>query len=216
LATGIDIEDRFSDRGRKPMEYHLPELLTDIRNIVEPKSQTDPTFRSTRIYTPLTAEVILEGLHKEGYRRSQLPCQRTIRNKLRFLGFSPKKVAKCKPVKKIKETDAIFDEVHRINAQTDKDPRQFRISLDTKATVKIGEFSRGGKSRQKQKAWDHDFEKGEKLVPFGILLPKTKESFMWFSSSKVTADFMVDRLEEFWPDIRAEVINKYPKLWLPY
>ena len=199
LATGRDIEDRFSDRGRKLAEDHLPELLMDIVWIVEPCTQTDPTFRSTRVYTPLTAEEILKRLEKEGYRKSQLPCERTIRNKLEFLDYSLKKVAKCKPVKKIAETDAIFDEVHRINAEADADPRQLRISVDTKAVVRIGEFSRGGKSRQKQKALDHDMEKAPKLIPFGIYLPETKENFFSFSTSKVTADYMVDRLEELWP-----------------
>jgi hypothetical protein len=201
LATGTNVEDRFADRGRKPAEYHLPELLEDIVWIVEPNTQTDPTFRSTRIYTPLTAKEVRKRLKQEGYRESQLPCERTIRNKLNFLDYSLKKVAKCKPLKKIEQTDAIFDEVHRINAEADSNPRQLRISLDTKAVVRIGEFSRGGKSRQEQKALDHDFGEAEKLVPFGIFVPQTKENFLWFSTSKVTADFMVDRLEELWPSL---------------
>ncbi|WP_419601731.1 hypothetical protein, partial [Thiolapillus sp.] len=33
-----------------------------------------------------------------------------------------------------------------------------RLSLDTKATVKVGPFSRGGKSRCPQPACDHDFD----------------------------------------------------------
>ena len=33
-----------------------------------------------------------------------------------------------------------------------------RISMDAKAAVKIGCFSRGGKSRLERKAWDHDFQ----------------------------------------------------------
>ena len=201
LATGQDIEDRFCDRGRKLAEEHLPDLLLDIVSIVEPCTQTDPTFRSTQIYTPLSAKEVLKRLKKEGYRKSQLPCERTIRNKLNFLDYSMKKVAKCKPLKKIAETDAIFDEVHRINAQADADPRQLRISMDAKAIVKLGEFSRGGKSRQNEKAVDHDMGKAPKLTPFGIYLPATKENFFSFSTSKVTADYMVDRLEELWPTL---------------
>ncbi|MCU7880114.1 MAG: transposase [Candidatus Thiodiazotropha sp. (ex Lucinoma aequizonata)] len=37
------------------------------------------------------------------------------------------------------------------------------------------------------------------MTPFGILLPKTGDNHLWFSQSKVTADFMVDRLEEMMP-----------------
>jgi len=40
--------------------------------------------------------------------------------------------------------DAIFDEVHGINLAADQEDGVLRISLDTKATVKIGPFSHGG------------------------------------------------------------------------
>lgn len=92
LASGIDGEDLFHLRGRKCSEYHLPELLDDLKAIVEPHSQTDPTFRSTRIYTPLSAEEVRKRLHENfGYKPSRLPCVRTIRNKLNMLGFILKK-----------------------------------------------------------------------------------------------------------------------------
>ena len=81
-------------------------------------------------------------------------------------------VRKCKPLKKIPETDRIFNEVHRLNDQTDVEGGVLRISLDTKATVKIGNYSRGGYSRQVQAACGHGFEPNEKLIPFGILLPR--------------------------------------------
>jgi hypothetical protein len=54
LSTGITCDDT-SSRGRKPAEYHLPQLLDDLRELVEEQSQTDPTFRSTRLYCRITA-----------------------------------------------------------------------------------------------------------------------------------------------------------------
>ena len=62
LHSGQVIQDRFQDRGRKHAEQHLPNLLDDIGSIVEPVSQADPTFRSKRIYTPLTAKEIQHRL----------------------------------------------------------------------------------------------------------------------------------------------------------
>lgn len=92
LATGIDEKDQFHLRGRKPIEEHLPTLLDDLREIVEPQSQTDPTFKSTRIYTPLSAEEVHRRLKKDfGYTDTTLPSVRTIRNKLNMLGFILKK-----------------------------------------------------------------------------------------------------------------------------
>jgi hypothetical protein len=92
LTSGMDVQDQFHLRGRKPSEYHFPELLNDLKSIIEPYSQTDPTFRSTRIYTPLSAGEVRDRLHKNlGYKLSTLPCERTIRNKLNALGFILKK-----------------------------------------------------------------------------------------------------------------------------
>jgi hypothetical protein len=71
-----------------------------------------------------------------------------MRDLLGTLGFHPCKVVKSKPLRKIKETDAIFAQVHQVNKEADADPDTIRISLDTKAVVAIGDLSRGGKSRQ--------------------------------------------------------------------
>jgi transposase len=66
----------------------------------------------------------------------------------------------------------------------------------------VGGFSRGGYNRQHENGLDHDFGAKEKLTPFGIFLPETKESFFWMATSRVTADFMIDRLEELLPKLR--------------
>ncbi|MFT7675247.1 MAG: hypothetical protein ACI845_003668, partial [Gammaproteobacteria bacterium] len=44
--------------GRPGAEFYLPELLSNIQSIVEPTGKTDPTFRTTRIYTPLSAQQV--------------------------------------------------------------------------------------------------------------------------------------------------------------
>jgi len=77
-----------------------------------------------------------------------------------------------------------------------------RISIDAKATVKIGPFSRNGKSRIRINAADHDFQPDAKVTPFGIYLPDHGELFLYMTSSRVTSDFIVDCLESFWETIR--------------
>jgi hypothetical protein len=47
----------------------------------------------------------------------------------------------------VPETDAIFDQVAAVNQAADASETVLRISLDAKATVKVGPFARGGKSR---------------------------------------------------------------------
>jgi hypothetical protein len=215
LKSDKPISDRYCHCGRKRVEFHLPNLLSDIQSIVDPRSQADPTFRSKRIYSPLTAREIHRRLQSDkGYKSLNLPSVRTIQNKLNELGIRPQRVKKCEPILRIPETDAIFEHVHTANNDADKDPNAIRISLDCKAVVKIGPFSRGGKNRIEQKASDHDFDPEEKLVPFGVFIPKLCESHFWFSVGPVTADFMIDRLEELWmklnkrfPNLNRLVIN---------
>jgi hypothetical protein len=76
------------------------------------------------------------------------------------------------------ETDAIFEEVHRANREADETEGVLRLSMDAKATVKLGPFSRGGRNRSKVGASDHDFGSTGALTPFNILLPQHDELFI--------------------------------------
>lgn len=99
--NGENLEGDLSARGRKRSEFHSPTLLDDIREIVEPISQTDPSFRSTQLYSPITAKEVRRRLiDDKGYKSEDLPCIRTISNKLNDLNFRLKKVQKSKPLKK--------------------------------------------------------------------------------------------------------------------
>jgi hypothetical protein len=126
----------------------------------------------TLTYTRITAKAMKEALIKDkGYSNEELPCENTIRNILNRLGYNLKRVLKAKPVKKIKEVDEIFENVRRVNEESDNNPESLRISIDAKAKLNIGNFSRGGKSRdlEAKKAEDHDMNPTAKLVPYGIL-----------------------------------------------
>jgi hypothetical protein len=88
--------------------------------------------------------------------------------------------------------------VTEVNAAADAAPEVLRISLDAKATVKVGPFARGGKSRTTTKACDHDFKPDATVTPVGIFLPATDELFLYGVTSKVTSDCLIDRLEQWW------------------
>ena len=91
-----------------------------------------------------------------------------------------------------------------------------RISLDAKAALRMGLFSRGGLNRVVVNGLDHDFNgKTPKVTPFGIYLPQQGELYLYFTSSKVTSDFIVDCLSDFWtrvclrfPEVTTLVINQ--------
>jgi transposase len=90
----------------------------------------------------------------------------------------------------------------QINEEADADEQTLRISMDAKATVKVGPFARGGKSRVPTKAADHDFQPTATVTPVGIFLPASDEVFFYGVISKVTSDCLVDRLAEWWETVR--------------
>lgn len=209
LESGIRCCDNFSARGRKLVEEHLPNLLSDIKSIVDGQSQTGSNFKSTRLYTRLSAaEVRRQLIAQKEYKDAELPSKETIRTKLNLLGYHPARVRKTRPLKKIPETDAIFEQLHKENIAADNDETVLRISMDAKASVLVGPFSRGGQTRIMVKALDHDFNPDEKLSLFGFLLPQHPHVSLYFSNSPVTSDFIVDCLRKFWLSIRKQ----FPKV----
>ena len=101
LESGMTCVDAYACRGRKRAEEHLPNLLEDIRAIVDGQSQTDPQFKTNRLYTRLTAaQVRRQLIEKCGYTDQELPTVTTIGTKLNEMGYSPMKVAKSKPKKR--------------------------------------------------------------------------------------------------------------------
>ena len=101
VDRGFTCLDAFAARGRQPVEAPLPTLLRDMKAIVDSQSQTDPQFRTTRLYTRLSAaEVRRQLIAQQGYTDAALPTGQTLTTKLNALGYYPKKVAKSQPQKK--------------------------------------------------------------------------------------------------------------------
>ena len=216
LRTGQIILD--APRSYRPKtEDANPQLARDIKDLVEPDSQTDPKFQGLFKYTRLSAKAVREKLiEKKNYTSQELPHESTIGRMLNRLGYKMRPVQKAKPKKKVPETDAIFDNVHAVNAASDARPESLRISIDTKAVVKMGELSRKGRRRGTDpvKAQDKDMDVQGKLIPFGILEVQSGESTIVFGTSRETSDFLVDCLEHWWEErkdshanVRELVIN---------
>lgn len=94
--------DAFELRGRKLTEVRLPNLLADIQTLVDSQSQSDPKFKTNRLYTRLSAaEVRRQLVTQHGYSPEELPSEETIRTRLNQLGYYPSKVGKTKPQKKL-------------------------------------------------------------------------------------------------------------------
>ena len=102
LKSGIEcVDGRRGATGRKPAEAHLPNLLADIRDLVDSQSQTDARFRTHRLYTRMSAAEVRRQLHeKKGYHDDELPSEETLRCKLNMLGYHPVRVQKTQVKKR--------------------------------------------------------------------------------------------------------------------
>ena len=96
----------------------------------------------------MTAAALRRALITEkGYTDEQLPRERTLRRILNRMGYRLRRIQKTKPLKKVPQTDAIFENIRQRHAQAQNDPETLEISMDTKAKVHWGEYSRGGQTR---------------------------------------------------------------------
>ena len=184
--------------GGQRWEAQYPEAAAALCRIAEAHAQQDPTFRTPVAFTRLTAAAACEALRAEGFRGAQVPARGTMARILNRLGYRLRKVVKAKPQKKLKETDAIFENINNKDGQGVEPGLVRRLSMDCKATVELGEFSRGGRTRGDHRACDHDMGCQAKYIPCGIVDEDTGQLYLNFGSSYKTSDFIVDTLSVWW------------------
>ncbi len=149
-AGEVVIVHHTSRRGRRRSEDENPQLAVDIPLIVEPCTQSDPELKTSRQYTNLSAGEVRQALLQKGYSDEELPSERTIRDILNRMNYRLKRIQKGKPLKKTKDTDAIFANVHSVHEKAKDDPKILEISVDTKTKVSLGEYALGGKNQNRQ------------------------------------------------------------------
>jgi len=190
--------------GNKRWEKRYPKISEALRKLAEENAQQDPTFRTTLTYSRLTAKEALKQLRAQGFSEAQLPSKSSMAEILNRMGYRLRKVVKAKPQKKIPETDAIFENLKEKDTEAKSTPSVKRLSIDCKATVKIGNYSRGGKTRGNNQADDHDMGCTETYTPFGILDEDSGQLHINFGNSYKTSDFIVDSLIEWWNRLSGE------------
>jgi hypothetical protein len=103
--------------GRPRWEEKQPEAAQVLLELAEAHAQQDPTFDTTLAYTRLTAAAALKALREQGFEAEQLPSPSTMAEVLNRQGYRLRKVVKAKPLKKIKQTDAIFENIEKKTPQ---------------------------------------------------------------------------------------------------
>ena len=217
LELGKPIRTLPENRGRPRIEQQQPDVASFTDAVLSENSQVDPKFQTTLAFTRVTGNELREALATSlNVAVSSLPVPRSLRRLINRRGYSLRKVRKTKPLKKIPETNDIFDNVTAAHQRAATDQSILRISIDDKAKVKIGDFSRGGFSRRAcdLDAADHDMAHCEKLVPSGILEFESGQLTIGFAMNTSTSDAIADNLELWWnerkivyPHIRTLMID---------
>jgi len=100
LRTGISCINDLSSRCKPKTEEKYPEMLADIRSIMESECQADPQLRTTLSYTNMSASAVRKALFEKGWTEEQLPCLRTISELLNRQSYRLRTVMKTKVQKK--------------------------------------------------------------------------------------------------------------------
>jgi len=155
LRSGVRCLEQFAARGRLRREDQDPQLAQDLRDLLEPRTHADPELKSQRRYTNLSAREARDLLQSQkGYAADDLPAERTLRKMLHRLGYRLKRIQKAKPLKKAKDTEAIFANVAAARQEARADPETLEISMDAKAKVSEGDYCRGGKNSDGRRRHD--------------------------------------------------------------
>jgi Rhodopirellula transposase DDE domain len=208
LRTGLTCLDRFTERRRHATEEDRPQLAQDLRDLVEPHTQGDPTSAAPCAFTRITAKAVRRALiERTGDRDEDGPPQRPLSDILNRLGYRLRHVQKTRPLKRIKQTEAIFAHVEAAHERAAASEDTLRISIDTQAKVHVGDFSRDGAARGAAPvtALDHAMRPKATMVPFGILEVLSGVLMILFGTSRLTSDFVVDCLERWWQKRRTSL-----------
>ena len=100
FRTGISCINDLSTRHKPKTEEKDANLLADIREIMDSRSQAEPRLRTTLLYTNMTAQAVYNALMQKGWSKETLPTVRTISNILNRHGYRLRTVAKTKVQKK--------------------------------------------------------------------------------------------------------------------
>ena len=199
LVQGKIIQ-KVETRGRKKLIEKFPNLVNDIKEIISNYESTDSHFKNEALYVDLTLSNLKRELIEkyETYTKDTAPSKTTLWRIVKNLGYRFVRVKKSLVLKKIEETDVIFDNVHEAmlfakNSEEDT----VVISIDDKANKKIGDLSDNGKSWIAKEALDHDTTFETSVTPFGILDLKTNETFVYCTEGKSTAEFKVDCIDDY-------------------
>ena len=185
---------RVAGGGRKPLITHCPEVILELRKLVEDTTCGDP--ESPLLWTCKSTRKLAEELTAAGYRIGR----QKVSELLAEAGYS------LQGNRKTKEGGSHPDRDHQFRYLNSR-VRQFQrwkqpvISVDTKKKELIGEYSNKGREwrpkGQPLETKDHDFGK-ERVNPYGVYDQTANKGWVSVGTDHDTAEFAVESIKRWW------------------
>lgn len=197
--------------GRKPSEYHTPDLQQAVERLVEPTERGDP--QSPLRWTCKSLTNLQTTLRGQGYQVGRTK----IADVLKTLGYSLQGNRKTREGKDHPDRDAQFEHIaKRVKAY--RNGGRPAISVDTKKKEVLGnKANRGREYRPKGMPLEvdtHDFPDKTlgKAVPYGVYDIAENEALVSVGVSSDTAEFAVEAIRRWWSELGVEKYSRVKRL----
>jgi hypothetical protein len=193
--------------GRKAVSENDPELVPELKRLVEPATLGDPM--RPLIWVSKSMDKLAETLTAMGHPISA----DTVRKELVKLGFSRQFNRKADEGSKHPDRNAQFEHINTkvVAAQAAGQPV---ISVDTKKKELVGEYKNGGSDYRPKgdprRVNVHDFVDKElgKAVPYGVYDVAANAGFVSVGITSDTAEFAVEAIRSWLGRMGRQ---RYPK-----
>ncbi len=212
IRAGVaDLDDeqlQGSDRVRRPGGGRTaevvkdPELLDDLRALVEDATRGDP--ESPLLWVSRSVRNLADALVERGHRANRT----MVGDLLRGMGFSLQSNVKTKEGSAHPDRDAQFAYLNTVIA-TQLERREPVISVDTKKKELVGEFKNGG--RELRAKGDplavnvHDFVTDlGRANPYGVYDLAANSAWVSVGTDHDTASFAVHTIRRWWQQMGSD------------
>jgi Rhodopirellula transposase DDE domain len=183
--------------GRKPLSVTDPNLLDDLRRLVEPTTRGDPD--RPLLWTAKSLRNLTAGVCALGHR----VCHNTVGTLLRTLGYSLQANRKTREGASHPDRDAQFGYLNE-QVKAALAAGEPAISVDTKKKELIGDFKNGGREwrprGEPEAVRVHDFliPGLGRAVPYGVYDIGENAGWVSVGIDHDTASFAVNAIRRWW------------------
>jgi len=187
--------------GRKRVEDSDPELLDDLRKLVQDDARGDP--EQPLLWTAKSLRTLAGELSERGHQAGKDAVAGLLKTKL---GFSLQSTRKTLEGTQHPDRDAQFAHINQIVGAA-IGAGQPAISIDTKKKELVGDFKNAGRewhpAGHAPKANTHDFPSmaDGKAIPYGVYDIANDVGFVSVGIDRDTAQFSVAAISAWWQQL---------------